>query len=40
MAQRRSYYEANPGITDANLISAGQTLNMPGGTYSKNRKPN
>jgi len=24
--------EANPGITDANVISAGQTLNMPGGT--------
>jgi LysM repeat protein len=23
--------EANPGITDPNLISAGQTLNMPGG---------
>ena len=24
--------EANPGITDPNVISAGQTLNMPGGT--------
>jgi LysM repeat protein len=26
--------KANPGITDANVISAGQTLNMPGGNYT------
>ena len=33
--------KANPGITDPNLISAGQTLNMPGGNlFQINRKRN